>query len=196
MPRPDVSAERKPQILQAAAQVFLQKGFNATHMKDIARQAGLSVGNLYRYFPAKLDISLALMSFFLEPSTQMLESLPSQPGSVRQRLQQAFTEELEVETSVELTLYSEMYHLAHSEPRIRELLTQYNQRSQQSMAALLRQGIERGEIRPIEPDLIAFCLQAIFDGFMQNLRLLPDGVSRAELIEKTFDTFFEGLNPY
>jgi AcrR family transcriptional regulator len=196
MPRPDVSAERKPQILQAAAQVFLQKGFNATHMKDIARQAGLSVGNLYRYFPAKLDISLALMSFFLEPSTQMLESLPSQPGSVRQRLQQAFTEELEVETSVELTLYSEMYHLAHSEPRIRELLTQYNQRSQQSMAALLRQGIERGEIRPIEPDLIAFCLQAIFDGFMQNLRLLPDGVSRAELIEKTFDTFFEGLNLY
>lgn len=196
MPRPDVSAERKPQILQAAAQVFLQKGFNATHMKDIARQAGLSVGNLYRYFPAKLDISLALMSFFLEPSTQMLESLPSQPGSVRQRLQQAFTEELEVETSVELTLYSEMYHLAHSEPRIRQLLTQYNQRSQQSMAALLRQGIERGEIRPIEPDLIAFCLQAIFDGFMQNLRLLPDGVSRAKLIEKTFDAFFEGLNPY
>jgi TetR/AcrR family transcriptional regulator, repressor for uid operon len=53
MPRPDVSAERKPQILQAAAQVFLQKGFHASRMNDIAREAGLSVGNLYRYFPAR-----------------------------------------------------------------------------------------------------------------------------------------------
>jgi AcrR family transcriptional regulator len=195
MPRPDVSAERKPQILQAATAVFLKKGFHASRMNDIARQAGLSVGNLYRYFPAKLDITLELMRFFLEPSAQMLENLPDQPGSARQRLQQAFTQELEVETSVELTLHSEMYHLAHSEPRIRKLLTWYNQRSQQGMAALLRQGIEHGEIRPIDPGLIAFCLQAIFDGFMQNLHLLPEEVSRAELIEKTFDAFFDGLTP-
>jgi AcrR family transcriptional regulator len=195
MSRPDVSAARKPQILQAATAVFLKKGFHASRMNDIARQAGLSVGNLYRYFPAKLDITLELMRFFLEPSTQMLENLPGLPGSARQRLQQAFTQELEVETSAELTLYSEMYHLAHSEPRIRELLTRYNQRSQQAIAALLCQGIERGEIRPTDPDLIAFSLQAIFDGFMQNLHLLPEETSRAELIEKTFDAFFDGLTP-
>ncbi len=43
-PRPDVSDERRKQILDAAARVFAQKGFHEARMDDIASEVGLSRG--------------------------------------------------------------------------------------------------------------------------------------------------------
>lgn len=49
-PRPDVSEERKNQILEAAIAVFARLGFQQTRMDDIAEQAGLCKGALYLYY--------------------------------------------------------------------------------------------------------------------------------------------------
>lgn len=192
-PRPDVSAERKPQILQAALYVFLHKGFTAARMVDIARKAKLSVGNLYRYFDSKLDITLALMELFLAPSLQTLEDLLSLPGTVRERLTNAFIDELAAQDKTAFTLYSEMYHLSRREKRIHKLLSAYNLRLQQQISALLQQGMERGELRPIDPASAAFTFQVIFDGMMQNLPLQPVDSDLAFIVRSAFDQLFEGL---
>ncbi|MFZ5880960.1 MAG: TetR/AcrR family transcriptional regulator [Chloroflexota bacterium] len=192
-PRPDVSAERKPQILQAALYVFLRKGFTAARMVDIARKAKLSVGNLYRYFDSKLDITLALMELFLSPSLQALEDLLSLPGTVRERLTNAFIDELAAQDKAAFTLYSEMYHLSRREKRIHKLLSAYNLRLQQQISALLQQGMERGELRPIDPASAAFTFQVIFDGMMQNLPLQPVDSDLALIVRSAFDQLFEGF---
>src|SRR5688572_24532741 len=44
---------RRRSILQAAATTFRRRGFAATGMRDIAREAELSAANLYYYFPSK-----------------------------------------------------------------------------------------------------------------------------------------------
>ena len=50
------SAERPAEIIRAALEVFAQKGFSAARMEDIARQAGVSGGTIYRYFENKEDV--------------------------------------------------------------------------------------------------------------------------------------------
>jgi len=50
------SAERPAEIVRAALEVFGQKGFSATRMEDIAREAGVSGGTIYRYFENKEDV--------------------------------------------------------------------------------------------------------------------------------------------
>lgn len=45
------------QILNAASQRFLHYGFKKTTMSEIADDCNMSTGNLYRYFPSKLDIA-------------------------------------------------------------------------------------------------------------------------------------------
>ncbi len=192
-PRPDVSAERRPQIVLAAAQVFLQKGFSAARMEDIAACAGLSVGDLYRYFSGKLDITLALMHLFLEPSLHATEDLLAAPGTCRARLEGSFLRVLAKQDAAMLTLYGEMYHLARSEPRIREVLLDYNCRYRQLVAALLQQGIERGELRPHDPAQTAFLLQCLFDGLMQNLAYSPPG-ELPDILREHFDLLFQGLS--
>ena len=193
-PRPSVSAERKPQILQAAAQVFLNKGFAAARMEDIARQAELSVGNLYRYFPGKLDITLALMELFLEPSLQNSNDLLAKAGTCRQRLEGSFLRVLEKQDPAMLTLYGEMYHLARSEPRVHAMLADYNLHYQKIVSAILQQGIERGELRPADPDALAFAFQSIFDGFMQNMAFTPQPLHLPAVLNQTFDMLFDGLS--
>jgi AcrR family transcriptional regulator len=57
MPR----SARRAQLLDAALQVFVAKGYHATGMDDIADRAGVSKPVLYQHFPGKLELYLALL---------------------------------------------------------------------------------------------------------------------------------------
>ncbi len=57
MPR----SERRAQLLDAAQAVFVQHGYHAAAMDEIADRAGVSKPVLYQHFPGKLDLYLALL---------------------------------------------------------------------------------------------------------------------------------------
>src|ERR1700677_4666563 len=46
-------AERRMHIVRAGERAFVRFGFHATTMQNVAEEAGMSAGNLYRYFPSK-----------------------------------------------------------------------------------------------------------------------------------------------
>lgn len=54
------SAPKTHEILRAVRSAFVQNGFDGASMQDLARAAGMSVGNFYRYFPSK-DAIIAQM---------------------------------------------------------------------------------------------------------------------------------------
>jgi AcrR family transcriptional regulator len=55
MNRPNIQrqADRRDEILSAAQRCFVRSGFHQTSMQEICAEAGMSAGNLYRYFPSK-----------------------------------------------------------------------------------------------------------------------------------------------
>ena len=57
---PDPGHERRARILDAAERCFIRNGFHRTTMQDVAAEAGMSAGNLYRYFPSKDAIQAGL----------------------------------------------------------------------------------------------------------------------------------------
>ncbi len=54
--------ERGAAILDRIRKAFAEKGFDGASMQDLARAAGMSAGNFYRYFPSKLAILEALIA--------------------------------------------------------------------------------------------------------------------------------------
>lgn len=66
---PQQKAERRAQILQAAASAFEKERFQAIALADIARQAGVTKAALYRYFPSKEALFLGLYLSELESLT-------------------------------------------------------------------------------------------------------------------------------
>jgi len=66
-PRKRVSkprGERRQEFLDAALELFLEKGFDETTVQNIATRAGVAIGTMYLYFPSKNDVLLALHNDF------------------------------------------------------------------------------------------------------------------------------------
>lgn len=66
LPHPIPTADaRSHEILASIRQAFAEKGFDGASMQDLARAAGMSVGNFYRYFPSKAAIVQAMCGYDL-----------------------------------------------------------------------------------------------------------------------------------
>ncbi|SNY60295.1 TetR/AcrR family transcriptional regulator [Stenotrophomonas sp. CC120223-11] len=86
MNRADRNEQRIAQILQAALQCFLVKGFHQTSMRDIAQAARVSLGNLYNHFPGKEAIILAVAVAESEELAPLLQRLAASDGERAQVL--------------------------------------------------------------------------------------------------------------
>ncbi|MEM9949539.1 MAG: helix-turn-helix domain-containing protein [Cyanobacteria bacterium P01_D01_bin.36] len=62
---------RVEQILQAAAEIFWEKGYDVATTSDIAKRAQTAVGTLYRFFPNKLAIFIYSKSGISNTSTRL-----------------------------------------------------------------------------------------------------------------------------
>src|ERR1700723_4379863 len=60
VPQQQRSSRRVAEYLDTAAGLFAEVGYEATTMTAIAERAGSSIGGLYRYFPDKPTLALAL----------------------------------------------------------------------------------------------------------------------------------------
>jgi TetR/AcrR family transcriptional regulator, cholesterol catabolism regulator len=74
--------EKKWEIVQAAAKLFIKKGTFNTGVRDIAEASGITVGTLYHYFKSKEDIVAAFMDFavygtenFLKVTNELLNTM-------------------------------------------------------------------------------------------------------------------------
>jgi AcrR family transcriptional regulator len=65
-PQLNVGRQRVAGLLQAAAAVFQERGFEAATMAEIAARADAKIGSLYRFFPNKDAVAEALMSQYSE----------------------------------------------------------------------------------------------------------------------------------
>lgn len=73
---------RRQQILDAACERVRQSGFHGASMADIAKAAGLSVGQIYRYFENKEAIIAAIVAQDLAEMRDKFDEMESRPGSL------------------------------------------------------------------------------------------------------------------
>jgi AcrR family transcriptional regulator len=91
----EAKEETCERILQAARRRFSHYGYAKTTMAEIAGDCGMSPGNLYRFFPGKLDIAEAIAREEERARLEELEAIASAASrSARQRLFDFFFGEL------------------------------------------------------------------------------------------------------
>jgi AcrR family transcriptional regulator len=66
---------RPAEVLEAALDVFFEKGFAAARLEDIAARAGVSKGTIYLYFESKDDVFEALVRSIPMPNVEQLRAL-------------------------------------------------------------------------------------------------------------------------
>jgi AcrR family transcriptional regulator len=79
----------KERILEAAAQIFSEKGFHAASMQDIARSVNLQKASLYHHVSSKQEILLELLDRALDILIEQIGAVTSQASSPEEKLHQA-----------------------------------------------------------------------------------------------------------
>ena len=67
--------DRRATILDAAEHCFSRSGFHQTSMSDICQAAGMSPGNLYRYFPSKEAIIAGIIERHRMHASEDIEAI-------------------------------------------------------------------------------------------------------------------------
>jgi TetR/AcrR family transcriptional regulator, cholesterol catabolism regulator len=83
-------------ILEAAAQVFRQKGFHGASMQDIAEAVNLQKASLYHHVSSKQEILLALLDRGLELLFERISAISSQPIPADKKLSQMIRAYLQI----------------------------------------------------------------------------------------------------
>lgn len=195
MSRPHMPQERTSQILEAAMTLFARDGFDKARMDDIAEAAGLSKGTLYLYFDNKDALIAAILRQFFDAELTSAQEIFALDIPIPERLL-ALTQHLAAEVtemSALLSIGFEFYAVAARQKSVRDFLQDYFRRYTHVIAALLQQGIARGEIRDTDPQMAALTVIALLEGLNLLYVVDADAASWAQHAENAIRLLLEGL---
>ncbi len=179
----DRAVERKRQILEGAARVFRRKGLHAAGMREIAAELGMHVGNLYYYFENKQ----ALLAFCQEEALAGLlglaDDIVAGPGTASDKIRRLIV------GHIELLNEKTPGSLAHLEVEAlrggwRERIQPGRDRYERLCRELVRQGIDEGSLRPVDPHVAAMAILGALNWTVKWFR--PEGPRAAAEIGREF----------
>ncbi len=177
-PRPDVSEERKAQILEAATEVFSRAGFHKARMDDIAKQAGLSKGALYWYFDSKNAIIQGIMDLMFSREFEKMGAFIDAEIPAREKLERYLEMTVEDIARFEslLPIMYEFWAMLLRKKRVKQVLGSYYQGFFDIAIPIIQQGIDSGEFRQMNAADVAVTIGAFIEGLFVLWAAIPDMV--------------------
>lgn len=191
--------EARRRIYQAAVHLFIEKGFDATRVDEIAGRADVAKGTVFNYFPHKTSFLAALADDWTDRVTEALGPADHWRGTTRRKLERLFRYLADVgaenPTVSCLALLESLRHVA-SGPGQRPLGDRAEvQHFYELTRSILRHGQAQGELRrDVNIEQAAGLIES---GFFRTLaRWLLGGETRQELqqgIAANLDIVLNGL---
>jgi AcrR family transcriptional regulator len=158
-PAQAIDSRTRSRILAAAANRFAAFGYRRTGMAEIARQAGVAAGTLYRYFDSKEEIFRAVIQDLHDGWLARARDALRPAGTAIERL--ARLGEASVEFNRENSLINSVFRRDEEiifAPLLEELHEQLLRDNVKLMADVIRDGIREGSLRAVDPERAAFIL--------------------------------------
>lgn len=194
-------AEARPdEVLDAALALFVEKGFAATRVEDIAKRAGLSKGAIYLYFSSKEALLEGLVRRALVPvaevAGQTLMSAEGDPLELLKTVAKLIATNLADPSTVavpkivmrEIGAFPELAQMYKREviDRVLPLLI-----------GLIRHGVEIGQFRPLDPEFTARSIVGplVMHFLMSDLFGISsrNGLQLDRFLEHHLDILFNGI---
>ena len=150
--------EARPSELTAAAlDLFVEKGYAATRLEEVAARAGVSKGTLYLYFDSKEALFKAVVREGLVPLIEEGETLVAQSNAPADELFQAIVSRWweAVGDSPIGGIPKLIFAEARNFPEIaRFYADEVIERGKRLFIAVFQRGIDSGEFRPFDPQAL------------------------------------------
>lgn len=162
-PRPDVSAQRMPQILLAATEVVGRRGLGVATVAEIAEHAGLSKALVFKYFRSKDELVAGLVRSIFEAVQGPRRSSGTNCAATILDWSQEVAEAITGNPAFP-AIAAELLATASRDTALRAIVTAAYGRLQGELAALITAGIDEGEFRRVDADAAAVAVLAQMEG--------------------------------
>jgi AcrR family transcriptional regulator len=146
---------RPGEILEAALELFVEKGFATTRLEDVAQRAGVSKGTVYLYFDSKEELFKAVIrSGIVRAIEEAEQQVAAYQGSAADLLRQLYTAWWQHIGGTKLSgIPKLMISEAQNFPELaRFYYDEVIQRGSRLFGQTIQRGIDRGEFRPVDLD--------------------------------------------
>ena len=176
MRRANVQAQsdRRAEILAAAQRCFVRSGFHGASMQDICAEAGMSPGNLYRYFPSKEALIAGIAERDRAEVAEAFASADLSRGllNVLEGMVQHYFAEHPRER---VLLCTEVMAESRRNADIARISAAFDADVRKWLIGLMQAAAERGDIpRDVDFDGVVTMLMLIADGVWWRRALDPD----------------------
>ena len=192
--------QRKSYILDTARALLLEKGLNATSINQIAKRSELSVGATYFYFKDKEELFATLQVEGLELLHQTIHQAVDKEAPPEEKIRSIarayllFSEEHK--NYFDIINYFLTSPTTIFPPDLKNKIDEHGNASIFTLTTAIREGIDSGQFKAVDPRRQAIILWSAFHGMIQLKKLEKTILVKDEyqsLYMETLDRFLDGL---
>jgi len=193
------AAITREQLLKKSLAVFSKKGYAATTLEDIAREAEVTRGAIYHHFGGKAELYNTLIREYADRGGLIMQQAVSEGGTLPEILRRVFVRQLQViEEDREMRALMELYLFKTGlVPELEEGRKQQVESGVgliEMMAGILQQGIQAGLLRSdVDPKEMARAYLAFQNGLINLWLTAPGQFSLKDSAESFADILMAGI---
>lgn len=169
-PRPRLDHVRRPELLEAAANVIRRRGLGNARVTDVAEEAGTSAPSVLYYFSSKAELLNEALTSAEERFYVELAARIDGIESAVERLA-VIVESGTADGDYDAALWMELWAQALRDPKLAETRAELDGRWRGTIADVVRYGQERGEFGPTDPERFAVLMGSLLDGLAVQIAL-------------------------
>jgi AcrR family transcriptional regulator len=187
--------ETRSRILNAAADCFAQRGYDASSVAELCECAGVSKGAFYHHFPTKQAVFLELLNRWLGILDAGLSAAQTDAKNVPESLQRMAGLAGFVFSAAgnQLPMFLEFFAQSSHDPEVWNATIAPYLRYRDFFAALISQGVSEGSLRPVEPETAATAILSLAVGVILQGLLHPEGADWNRTMQGAFQMLLQGI---
>ena len=192
------SSATEKEIINAAIDLFVRKGYHATSIQNITETVGLTKGAFYTHYKSKGDLLLRILERFKTLCIeQLIKEVSGYPGSPYDKIHYciSFISRFAV-TNANLCIFlSSLTTELKDDENFKKSLQNIYKKYQNFLSKLFSEGIKEGHFTSdMDPDLAALSFMAFQDGILLQWNLNKDNVDGKQFSATFRKIFFTGIH--
>ncbi|OLT31416.1 hypothetical protein BJF79_37200 [Actinomadura sp. CNU-125] len=189
----------REQMLETAEELFAERGYHETNLKDVARRCEFSVGSIYSFFDSKEALYLAVLMRRGPGRLEEMKRLAAAEGSpAGDRFVALVTAELEHRRKYPAWAQLDAQMTKAGGREVAEVPQDYKDFHRETvriLAGVVADGQADGTVRPGDPHALARMCSALIDSFTLMDPMIsdePEGIGAEEFVTFVRETFTVG----
>lgn len=190
---PELVERRRAQIVAAATQLFSDRGFYRTTIKDIAQLAGISPGLVYLYVREKEDVLLLVLLQVLEAYASEIPKAVegvTDPLDRLTRAIEAYCRVVDRHRAATVLAYRSTKSLS---PERRLMIQERELQTNQIIVDAVMACVEAGLIRPVNTDVLTYQLVLVAHGWALKSWFFKSRLGLDDYIAHSIDSILSGV---